>query len=165
MGKEIQTLIVYLDMHLRGGVVIMRTIISISILAIFVSLPSSVGAQATCKTADEMSSHFGVVLNRMMTAERAVGRTQLGLPLVDSTQIVLVSDAAVCARAGEALDSLSNASYPELPPMPPSSRPLYVFKVGSAYAVIYLPPDNTGDGDLMFIFDSAWKDTGIGLSQ
>lgn len=143
----------------------MRILIKVSTVAVLLSLSSSVQAQATCKSADEMSNHFGKVLIQMMSADYAAGRAKLGLQQVDSTQITLVSDPAVCAQAGQALDSLSQSWTPASPPRPSSAPALYVFLVGSSYAVVYLPPDNEDDADFIFIFGSTWNYTGTALSQ
>jgi hypothetical protein len=119
--------------------------------------------QTTCHTNDADGDHFKRILQQMMTPENAPLRTAVGVPQVDSTHITLVSDALVCARAGQAIDSLTTVWAPTTHGPHPSTASLYVFRVGSSYGVIYLHPANTADGDPILFFDAAWSYTGTAI--
>jgi len=99
----------------------------------------------------------------MMSPEGARLRTKVGVPQVDSSQVTLVSDPVLCARAGQALDSLATVWSPTSHGPHPSTVGLYVFRLGTSYGVIYLPPSNTGDGDPIMFFDTSWAYTGTSL--
>lgn len=111
---------------------------SISILLAAIILGRSAAAQATCHAPDDESARVIYQISGMMdTAQRMTQiRSDFGIPLVSLSEIVLVSDSAVCARAGQALDSLlhvwnPNATIPAVWP-----EPLYVFKIGSSFAAM-----------------------------
>ena len=85
----------------------------------------------------------------------------LNLPLVQSSEIALVSDPTICARAGVAIDSVAQDSDPTQTLSPPSSTPLYVFKIGSSFGVF----DGTVENDhfaFMFFFGPVWQFLSIG---
>jgi hypothetical protein len=124
-----------------------------------------VGAQTTCHAASGDSDHFLRVVRTMMASDQQPIRTRFSLPLVTPSQVVLVSDPAVCARAGQALDSLANRWVPRSPPLPPSTVPLYVFQVGGSYGVVDLASLNANDGDFIFFFGSLWNYSGVAFSQ
>lgn len=121
-------------------------------------------AQQTCHTADVNSTHFIETLVAMMdtAAGRTALRTTLNLPVVAASQITLVTDSAVCARAGQAADSVASVWDPTLT-LSPTTDPLYVIKVGTSYAVADLNNVDDGDGDFVFIFGPLWEYRGIVL--
>lgn len=137
----------------------------IAFLGLAVVSANIVGAQTTCHAASGDSDHFLRVIQAMMAADQQPVRTSFSLPLVTSSQISLVSDPSVCARAGQALDSLANAWVPRSPPLPPSTTSLYVFQIGTSYAVVDLISPNENDADFVYFFDSLWSYTGVGASQ
>jgi hypothetical protein len=120
--------------------------------------------QTTCHTSDADGDHFKRILQQMMTPANAGLRTAVGVPQVDSTQISLVSDPVICARAGQAVDSLATVWAPTTHGPHPSTASLYVFRVGTSYGVIYLHPASTADGDPILFFDAAWSYTGTTIS-
>jgi len=131
-----------------------------SAVAIGCAPPPSLRAQAACHVADESSAGVIAVLKRLMTSEYAAARTNLGLPLVPPSSIVLVSDAGVCARAGQAADSLVRVWNPNTQVPSGSTDPLYVFKIGSSHGVLDLHSNNEGVHWLfMIFFDSVWAYT------
>lgn len=125
----------------------------------------TLGAQNTCRAADSHSQHFIRVMQAMMAPEHGPIRTSFALPLVSPSQIVLETDPVVCARAGEALDSLGRTWDPNAPVLPPDTIALYVIRVGTSYAVIDLESQNDNDADFIFYFGPTWNHTGVGVSQ
>lgn len=119
---------------------------------------TSVQAQTTCHAYDTKGNHFRHVVQLMMTSESAALRSTLAIPLVDSSQIVLVSDNRICARAGQALDSLATVWAPTSHGAHPSSGALYVFNVGTSFGVVYVDPRNKRTP--VFFFNVAWAYTG-----
>lgn len=116
--------------------------------------------QTTCHTNDTHADKFKYILQQMMSPAGAQLRTNVGVPQADSSQVSLVSDPVLCARAGQALDSLGTVWAPTSHGPHPSTGSLYVFRVGTSYAVVLLHPSNTGDGDPMMFFDTSWAYTG-----
>jgi hypothetical protein len=133
--------------------------------ACFLALMSArASGQTTCHASDSEGDHFKRIIKAMMTPQNAPLRASLGVPQVDSTQISLISDAVVCARAGQALDSLGTVWAPTSHGPHPSIATLYVFRVGTSYAAIYLDPTSTADGDFIYFFGSSWAYTGASVS-
>jgi hypothetical protein len=126
----------------------------------FALMSSRAIGQTTCHAHDADGEHFKRILQMMMSPSNARLRTAVGVQYVDSTQISLVSNPVLCARAGQALDSLATVWSPTSHGPHPSTVSLYVFRVGTSYAVTYLHPSNTGDGDLIMFFDISWAYTG-----
>ncbi len=137
--------------------------IGIAVLCLAALTSSDLNGQTTCRAADEDSDHFLRVLKA--SNNNPVLRARFSLPLVTPTQITLVSDPVVCARAGEAMIALARTWVPTAPDGPPPTTPLYVFRVGTSYAVVNLDSGNTADADFIFYFSPTWNHTGIGASQ
>jgi hypothetical protein len=135
----------------------MMRIITAAIISLVSFIGVSARAQSTCHAADRRSDHFISVVNRMMGADRGPTRASIGLPLVDTSQVTLVSDPAICARAGQALDSLNHALRPEVAIPPPDTLPLYVLRVGSFYAVADLNYPSSNHYDFLFFFGALWQ--------
>jgi hypothetical protein len=116
----------------------------------------SVTAQQTCHGPDVNSAHFIQALNAMMDTSQSAFRAKLQMPLVTSSAIALVTDAAVCARAGLAADSIFKVWEPTAT-LDPTTDPIYVIRIGTSYAVADL--NNTGDSDFdfVFIFGPLWE--------
>lgn len=130
-----------------------------SMLAVaFMALPTlPLSAQSrTCHTANDTSANVIKAVNAMMTPEAASLRSRFGVALVSSSQITLVTDANVCARAGQALDSLALAWAPTQQASPPNSDPLYVVQLGSDYAVVDPPNTKIEHYGLILYFSAAW---------
>ena len=121
-------------------------------------------AQQTCHKADVNSTHFIETLVAMMdtAAARTALRTTLKLPVVAASLITLVTDSGVCARAGQAADSVAKVWEPSMT-LDPTTDPLYVIKVGNSYAVADLNNVDDGDGDFLFIFGPLWEYRGLVL--
>jgi hypothetical protein len=137
----------------------------LTILALLALLPSLCMAQRTCHTQNGESQHFRRVFFAMMAADQGTFRTKYSLPLVDSTQITLVSDSTVCARAGQALDSLARVWEPTAPG-PASTAPLYVFKIGTmSYALVDAEYIDDDDFEAILFFGSDWSYKGSSVSQ
>ena len=116
----------------------------------------SVSAQNTCHTADLNSSHFIQSLNAMMDTSQSAFRASLQMPFVPSSQIVLVTDPTVCARAGLAADSIVKVWEPTVT-FAPTTDPLYVIQIGTSYALADLNAPRSNHFDWVFIFGSLWE--------
>jgi hypothetical protein len=82
------------------------------------------------------------------------GRIMLRLPLVTPSQIVLVTDSTVCARALQAVDSVVKATNPKAPAVMPA-RSVYVITIGTYTAVADRIKLSSGYMDMIF-FDPNW---------
>jgi hypothetical protein len=120
-------------------------------------------AHNRCRPRDADSDHFVRVINLMMRPDGANYRASFGLPLASSQQIALVSDSTICAVAGQAMDAYARTVDPA--PRAPSTIPLFVFRIGTSYAVVDLLSPNTNDADFIYFFDSTWKYKGVSFSQ
>jgi len=87
-------------------------------------------------------------------------RKGLGLNQAPDSTITLVTDPAVCARAGQAVDSVSLADD-STQSLPPYSHPIYVFRIGSSYGVKSSPASNQHHDFVMF-FGALWQYLSIG---
>jgi hypothetical protein len=141
----------------------MRNIVVAVIVSILSVRGNAILAQSTCHAQDQRSDHFIAVVKQMMGPDGAPARAHLGLGIVDTTQILIVSDSAICARAGQALDSLNLALNPGATIPPPDTLPLYVLQVGSSFAVADLNYSSTNDFDHLFFFTSLWQFMNVGV--
>lgn len=116
----------------------------------------SVGAQASCHAADRNSAHFIQTVKAMMDSSQSGMRAQLQLPVVAASQIVLVADTTVCARAGLAADSLVRVWNPDAT-FTPGPFSLYVIQVGTSYAVVDKSSPPAGEFDWVFFFGPLWE--------
>jgi hypothetical protein len=116
----------------------------------------SATGQQTCHGPDVNSASFIKGLNAMMDSSQSAFRASLQMPLVTSSAIALVTDAAVCAQAGFAADSIFKVWEPTAT-LGPSTDPIYVIKIGTSYAVVDLNSPDTSDGDWVFIFGPLWE--------
>jgi hypothetical protein len=126
-------------------------------------ITASASAQSRCRGADTDSDHFIRVINLMMGPNWTEYRTSFRLPLVTSAQVTLVSDSTVCARAGQAMDAHALTVDPA--PRPRSTIPLFVFQIGTSYAVVNLLSPNETDADFIYFFGPSWNFTGTSFSQ
>lgn len=134
--------------------------VGMPLFAALVVYPAALHAQsATCNQPDSVSNHLIAYLNTVM-GDSAL-RNSLSLPLATSSEITLVSDPTICARAGAAIDSVSLDSDPTQTLSPPLSTPVYVFRIGSSFGVF----DGTVQNDhfaFFFFFGSLWGFLSIG---
>lgn len=133
-------------------------------LLLAVSFPlQSLRAQNACHASDDNSVQFVASFKAMMDNKFAGMRAKLGVPQVDPSQVVLVSDSTTCALAGAAVDSLMNTWDTTSPTLPPSTDPIYVIQIGTAYAVIDLnsPTDDGTEFDSVFVFSAGWVYRGM----
>jgi hypothetical protein len=131
------------------------------VMIVACALPSALSAQAvkaSCLPADAMSTRivqfFGSLVTPATTADTAE-RSRLKLDDVTPAQIVRVSDAHLCFKAGQAMNKLAKSKQEEFQ--------LYVVRVGDAYAVM----DTTwrsGEYIPVALFDAHWKLRDILLS-
>ena len=94
--------------------------------------------QSSCKT-DSVNTQYLSIIRREVANDSS--RKLFMLPRAEPAEINLVTDPAVCARAGLAMT-------------PKKVGPLYVFRIKSSYAVI---DDSTGvDADTIYYFGPDW---------
>lgn len=125
--------------------------------AFFVVRPAL--SQATCHAADEHSAAVIHQVNGMMDSAQAQARLDFGVPLVSPSEIALVADPAICARAGQAVDSLLHVWNPTAT-IPAWQTPLYVFKIGTSYAALDRGTPNQPAYWVIF-FTAAWAFTTV----
>lgn len=120
-------------------------------------------AQA-CHASDARGQSMVLGLQRIAdTAETSnvLVRSKIHTPAVPATQVALVTDDSVCARARQALDSLIHATNPNAAnPLP--ARPLYVIRVGTVTA-INDPSGSAGEYSPIAFFDPLWAFLGVVL--
>jgi hypothetical protein len=133
----------------------MRTMYFAALLAFAVPGGKAVGQ--SCRPADARSDRMIETLNRLMNGSKkdSLTRASLMLPIVTPSQIVLITDSTVCARAIQVLDSIIHVTNPVAPAnIPP--RPLYVISIGSFIAIS--DPNDQSDGRMAIdFFDATWK--------
>lgn len=119
--------------------------------------PAIAFSQNTCHAANDTSARIITLINNLMDPSLSAGRASLGIPTVAPANVVLVTDTAACARAGQAVDSVLHVWNPTTQiPTPPN--PLYVIQVGTAYAVAdYDSPNPTNLSRWLLVFGSAWQ--------
>jgi len=137
---------------MKNRLIIGGVIGSLTILSRVVSAQTG-----TCNHADAFSHHVVASLQLLMSQGHTEERTAIGLPQVNTSSVVLVSDTYICTQARLALDSLAHAWNPNAPTPTPDSRPLYVVQVGNTYCVFnpYIPSRN--GYDFLFYFASNWQ--------
>jgi len=99
-----------------------------------------------------------------MDADMSDFRTSYNIPLVTSSQIILVTDSTTCARAGQAMDAFASTIDPTS--RPAATTPLFVFQIGTqSFAVVDLLSPNDNDADFIYLFDSLWNFKGVSFVQ
>jgi hypothetical protein len=105
-------------------------------------------------SADTLSTDILNEVIAITTTSDSLLRTALEVPATTPSQIGLVTDEAICARAWRAVDSTVRATNPDaLANATP--RRLYVVTVGSFKAVVD-PDAQVGEWFPMYFFDAAW---------
>ena len=113
------------------------TILISSVAALGCRAPNT--THSSCKT-DGMNTQYLAIIRREVANDSS--RKLFMLPRADSAEINLVTDPAVCARAGLAMT-------------PRRVGPLYVFRIRSTYAVVV---ERTGaDTDGIYYFGPDWQ--------
>lgn len=67
------------------------------------------------------------------------------------------------ARAGQAMDAYARTIDPA--PRPASAIPLFVFQIGTSFAVVDLLSPNDNDADFMYFFSPTWDFKGTAFVQ
>jgi hypothetical protein len=121
-------------------------------------------AQNTCHTADKYSDLFIKQFQSLMGSDEDAMRlrARFNLPVVPSSQILLVSDSTVCAKIGAAADSMMTLWDPTDPAVA-STIPVYVIQIGSSYAMVDLnaPPEYREERTSVWIFGPASEYRGM----
>jgi hypothetical protein len=131
-----------------------RLKIALLVLITVSAASSALDAQSiigTCAPTDTTSARLITAftsIDTSQTASDSVGRVKLGLTGVTPSQIVAVTDNAVCTRAAKAIDAQRTRKSDRLT--------LYVVAVGTSYAVL----DRTVIGHgyaVAWVFDHNWN--------
>jgi hypothetical protein len=116
----------------------------------------------TCSTHPALPRHSAGhvrILASMLSADRKAGRSTFGFPPPDSSQIRLVTDTGLCAKADSALyDALIKMGGTKSSDVADNGI-LYLYQVGSLYAVTDLEQSPWGDltfTPIFFFFDPQW---------
>jgi len=130
-------------------------------LCLLVTSAGPIEGQNTCQGVDRTSAVFLANFRGMMSASGAGLRARFSLPSVPPSEIILVTDPATCARAGQAADSVMTSWDPTDPPIA-TTAPLYVIKIGTSYAVVDVSdPDPNDEYASVFVFGPGWVFRGI----
>ena len=106
---------------------------------------------STCRASDDTAAVLGSYLATLVTTTDPVRvslRASVGLPAIDSTRIAYVTHTHVCNKLVDAM----NARYQT----PGLARQLYVYKVGTVYAV-QDPAHPTGEYVPTVVFDRRYQ--------
>lgn len=133
---------------------LMRTIYLAALT--WLTVPITNGSAQSCRPADARSARMIGTLTQLMTGSTDDNKTRISLrlPSVTASQIVLVTDSAVCARALQVLDSVVHVTNPDAPANIPA-RTLYVISIGS-YIAVSDPGDRSNGRMIINFFDAAW---------
>jgi hypothetical protein len=101
------------------------------------------------------------VLASIFTADRKAGRTTFGFQPPDSSDIMLITDPQLCARADSALYSalVQRELQSTIPDRSDKGIP-YLYRAGNLYGVTDLSQSDRGDlpfAPRFFFFDTAWR--------
>lgn len=124
-----------------------------------ISVPAQ--KQGICHTPDSFSDHLLTVVKSLMAPGDTATRRVLGIPTVQTSQILIVTDSTVCARAGQALDSVATSWNPGAPNPPAGTIPLYVVKIGDSYGILD-PTAPPKEWYFIFFFGPLWDYHGTG---
>lgn len=106
---------------------------------------------STCRAHDDTAAVFGSYLTTLVTTTepaRVKLRASVGLPAIDSTRVAYVTRTRVCDKLVDAM----NARYRT----PGLARRLYVYKVGTLYAV-QDPAHPIGEYVPTVVFDGRYR--------
>ena len=120
--------------------------------------PSRGGAQSACRAASDTAAVLKSYLSDLVTtadSSRASLRAKFGLPAIDSTRIIAVTDPRICRKLVDAM----NATFRTLG----LARQIYVFRVGETYAV-QDPTHPVGEYTPTVVFDGQFHYTGSVLA-
>ena len=112
------------------------------------------GARTACNAPDDVSAQYLAITR--ITLGNTYKRMAFRLPPVSPGDVHLVSDPAICARAGQIM------AAQRTPGKPPYTS-LYVYQIGTSFAVIDRYTD--GDYDGIYYFDSNWDPSGSEFAQ
>ena len=112
-------------------------------------------ASAKCRAADGRSASMISDIKRYLAAtdpKMIHNRDNvMHLPVVSSSQVSLVTDEKVCAKAVQAYGTVPNAYTP---------TKLFVVKMGNKGYVTYDPDRKAGEFSVVFVFDTKYVRTG-----
>jgi hypothetical protein len=136
---------------------------ALTVVCLLVVASARSEAQSSCRPANFESDAFLGVMKAMMDSDMVEFRSSYSIPLVTPAEISFVSDSTVCANAGVAMDALGLAI--DSTSRAPSAISLFVFQIGTSYAVVDLLSHNTNDADFIHIFSSSWVYKGTAFIQ
>ena len=125
---------------------------------------SAAASGNTCTSHPALPNHAAGhvrVLTSMFIADRKAGRTTFGFQPPDSSDITLITDPQLCARADSALYSalVQRALQSTIPDRSDKGIP-YLYRAGNFYAVTDVSQSDSGDltfAPTFFFFDTAWR--------
>jgi hypothetical protein len=139
-------------MHFRSA---MFSVLFSLLISLYPTVSSS---QNTCHAADDKSVRIIALINNLMDPSLSGGRATIGMPTVGPANVTLNTDPTICARAGQAVDSVVRVWNPNAHITTPATSPLYVFHVGTAYAVAdYDSYNPTNLSRWLLVFGSMWQ--------
>ncbi len=137
----------------------MRKLFIPLLVSVVFLVPAGARAQNTCKGADSTSARVIALINKLMAGDQAAARAKFALPLVTSSQIALSANPTLCAQAGTAANALTATWTGTTPPT--SSAPLYVFQIGSTFAVVDPAAIGEDPYDVIWFFGVSWNYSGL----
>lgn len=132
----------------------MRIQLLIALAAFALSCRRGGGSSSACQAPDGVTPQYLAIIR--LTLNNNYRRMAFRLPLVRPTEVHVVSDPAICARAVQAMTPLRKSGR-----RPYTS--LRVYQIGTSYATIDTETD--GDYDAIYFFDSTWHMSGSEFAQ
>ena len=132
-----------------------RASILVGSTAAVISCNSARTAREACSPPDAGSMHFQGVIRATVSEERS--RNLFRLPQVALGEIRPASEPGVCMQAERVLASMKSV------PGKRSRHRVYVFHIGTSYAIGEETPEQ--DGDVIYFFDPEWHVLSNAIAQ
>jgi hypothetical protein len=127
----------------------MPLVLMFTLIGALIAAPSTTRAQSTCLTPDSVAiPFFQSQLVAMVTASDTATvnyRDSINLPSANASAVTLVSDAASCLKAANALATITPGGDP--------SPAAYVFKIGSTRFVAFNGRQKVHGSQYAYVFD------------
>ena len=126
---------------------------------LFSSFANAKGQSPPCHRADQVSDALIAEIKKLMGKDSS-RRKALRLALAADSTIAVVADSRVCARAGQAVDSVALDEDPTQV-LKPAVNPIYVFRIGASHGVRFSGGADSHFNFVMF-FGPSWEYLSIG---
>jgi hypothetical protein len=127
----------------------MRFVLTFILTGALIAVPSTTRAQSSCLTPDSIAiPYFQSQLVAMVTASDTATvnyRNRLNLPSTNANAVTLVSDAATCLKAANALATITPGGDP--------SPAAYVFKISATRFVAFNGRQKVHGSQYAYVFD------------